>query len=86
MDLKNLCLDIGYWLSIPDTSLALVSGCPEQTVVRRGSSVFCEAKVPKPNASECKPLERMSVFAGKSPVPMLILIVGNLLLSVMANS
>jgi len=25
---------------------------PEQTVVRRGSSVFCEAKVPKPNGSE----------------------------------
>ena len=25
------------------------------------------AKVPMPNASECKPLERMSVFAGKSP-------------------
>jgi hypothetical protein len=31
------------------------------------------AKVPKPNASECKPLERMSVFAGKSPTSMLIL-------------
>jgi hypothetical protein len=25
---------------------------PKQTVVRQGSSVFCVAKVPKPNASE----------------------------------
>ena len=28
----------------PDTSLETVSGCPEQTVVRRGSSVFCASK------------------------------------------
>ncbi len=42
---------------------------PEQTVVRRGSSVFCEAKVPKPNASECSRRSGMSVFAGDVPVP-----------------
>jgi hypothetical protein len=30
------------------------------------------AKVPKTNASECKPLERMSVFAGNIPTQILI--------------
>jgi len=38
----------------------------EQTVVRQGSSVFCEAKVPKPNGSECSRRSGMSVFAGKA--------------------
>ena len=43
---------------------------PEQTVVRRGSSVFCrKAKVPKPNASECSRRSGMSVFAGDVPTP-----------------
>ena len=32
---------------------SVVSGFPEQTVERRGSSVFCKAKVPKSNAREC---------------------------------
>jgi len=42
---------------------------PEQTVVRQGSLVFCEAKVPKPNASECSRRSGMSVFAGDVPTP-----------------
>ena len=32
---------------------SVVSGFSEQPVERRGSSVFCKAKVPKSNAREC---------------------------------
>ena len=42
----------------PDTSLETVSGCPEQTVVRRGSSVFCVSKSSETERERMEPPER----------------------------
>ncbi|OPY82214.1 MAG: hypothetical protein A4E65_00862 [Syntrophorhabdus sp. PtaU1.Bin153] len=45
--------------------VSVMSGYPKQTVVRRGSSVFCcQAKVPKSNASEWSCWSVKSVFVG----------------------
>jgi hypothetical protein len=45
----------------------------KQTVVKRGSLVFCERKSSEAEREGMKPLERMSVFAGNCPTPMEIL-------------
>jgi|GEM_PF-4776882 len=45
----------------------------EQTVVRQGSSVFWEAKVPKPNASECSRRSLNERVCGEEPDTVLIL-------------
>ncbi len=45
-------------MCIPDTSSEHVSGCPEQTIVKQGSSVFCAyVKVPKPSGSINQPTQ-----------------------------
>jgi hypothetical protein len=46
-------------------------GLPRKTVDRRESSAFCQqAKVSKPNASECSRRSEMSVFSTGNPIPV----------------
>jgi hypothetical protein len=51
----------------------MVSGCPEQTVVRRGSLVFCISKSSEAERERMKPPERNESVCGDIPTQMLIL-------------
>jgi len=42
-------------------SLEAVSGCPKQTVVRRGSSVFCISKSSEVERERMEPPERKNL-------------------------
>jgi hypothetical protein len=54
---------------------ASVSGFPltNRREARKLGLLHAYVKVPKPNASECKPQERNERVCGESPTPMLIL-------------
>jgi len=52
--------------------LSSLLGFPEQTLARRGSSVFCVSKSSEVERERMEPPERMSVFAMDIPTWMLI--------------
>jgi hypothetical protein len=47
----------------------MVSGYPKQTVVRRGSLVFCASKSSEAERERMKPLERNERFCVDNPGP-----------------